>query len=160
MKAIIIGTSLSGKTTLVHYLRTKIKSPIIEIDEELTKINNGEYPIDNELKHKVLVPQIVKNIISRDNIVFFTNTDYFTLDDLDNARKHGFQIIQLSLDLNELQKRNEFRVKNEGYSDLNQWLNGMLSYQTLIKEKWLVDKVIEVKQPIEKIAYELVRFLK
>ena len=159
MKAIIIGTSLSGKTTLVRYLRTKTKFPLLEIDEELTRINNSEYPIDNELKHNILIPQIVKNILSRDNVVFFTNTDYFTPEDLENARKNGFQIAQLFLDLNELQKRNKFRMENEGYSDLSQWLEGMVNYQIIIKERGLIDKVIEANQTTENMASQLIEFL-
>ena len=159
MKAIIIGTSLSGKTTLVRYLRTKTKFPLLEIDEELTRINNSEYPIDNELKHNILIPQIVKNILSRDNVVFFTNTDYFTPEDLENARKNGFQIAQLFLDLNELQKRNKFRMENEGYSDLSQWLEGMVNYQIMIKERGLIDKVIEANQTTENMASQLIEFL-
>ena len=159
MKAIIIGTSLSGKTTLVRYLRTKTKFPLLEIDEELTRINNSEYPIDNELKHNILIPQIVKNILSRDNVVFFTNTDYFTPEDLENARKNGFQIAQLFLDLNELQKRNKFRMENEGYSDLSQWLEGMVNYQIMIKERGFIDKVIEANQTTENMASQLIEFL-
>jgi dephospho-CoA kinase len=160
MKAIIIGTSLSGKTTLISYLRAKTNLPLLEIDEELTRINNGQYPIDNNLKHNIFIPQIVKNILSMDNVVFFTNTDYFTPEDLENARKNGFQTAQLFLDLNELQKRNRFRVRNEGYSDLSQWLEGMVNYQIMIKERGLVNKVIEANQTTENMASQLIEFLK
>lgn len=159
MKAIIIGASLSGKTTLVHYLRTTIQFPLLEIDEELTRMNNGEYPMDNERKHTVLIPQIIKDVLSRNDVVLFTNTDYFTPEDLKSARDNGFKIVQLSLDLNELQKRNEFRVVNEGYSDLNQWLKGMVNYQTMIKERGLVDKVISGNQKTKAMAHELIEFL-
>jgi hypothetical protein len=159
MKAIIIGTSLSGKTTLVRYLRTNTKLPILEIDEELTRVNNGVYPTDDNYKHTVLTPQIIEDVLGRNEVVFFTNTDYFTLEDLKIAQKNGFRIVQLSLDLIELQKRNKFRVENEGYSDLSQWLEGMINYQTTIKEKGLVDKVIDAKQTTENIANELIEFL-
>jgi len=159
MKAIIIGTSLSGKTTLVRYLRTSTKLPILEVDEELTRLNNGTYPTDDKYKHAVLIPQIVEDILNRDDVVFFTNTDYFTPTDLKDARNKGFKIFQLWLDLNELQKRNKFRVKNEGYSDLSQGLEGMVNYQTIIKEEGLIDKVIDAKQATENIANELIGFL-
>lgn len=95
-----------------------------------------------------------------DNVVFFTNTDYFTPEDLENARKNGFQTAQLFLDLNELQKRNRFRVRNEGYSDLSQWLEGMVNYQIMIKERGLVNKVIEANQTTENMASQLIEFLK
>lgn len=159
MKSIIIGTSLSGKTTLVRYLRDNTKLPVLEIDEELTRLNNGQYPTDNKLKHAVLAPQVVKDVLGRDNIVFFTNTDYFALDDLEAAREKGFKIIQLSLDLEELNKRNKFRVENEGYSDLGKWFGCMIEYQKTIKDKGLVDKIVDAKQTTEKVVEDLLQFL-
>ena len=159
MKVIIIGTSLSGKTTLVRYLRANTSLSLLEIDEELTRVNNGKYPTDNIRKHKILIPQIVKNILDQTDVIFFTNTDYFTVEDLKQARKNGFKILQLSLDLEQLQKRNTLRVQKEGYSDLNQWLRGMVDYQTTVREKGLVDKVINANQATEYIAKELIDYL-
>ncbi|EKD58103.1 MAG: hypothetical protein ACD_57C00031G0011 [uncultured bacterium] len=159
MKAIVIGTSLSGKTTLIRYLRRTSNLPLLEVDEELTRLNNGIYPIDDEYKHTVLAPQIIKNILSRDNVVFFSNTDYFTFEDIKVARYNNFQIIQLSLDLKELQNRNKSRVEKDGYSDLSQWLEGMVNYQIQLKKAWLVDKVIDANQSTEDIAKELIEYL-
>jgi shikimate kinase len=41
MKAIVIGISTTGKTTLVKYLRQHTKVPVSEIDEQLTEKNKG-----------------------------------------------------------------------------------------------------------------------
>jgi broad-specificity NMP kinase len=155
MKAIIIGTSLVGKTTLIKYLRNTTKLPVSEMDEELAKLNNNVYPSDDNYKHRVLAPKVVNNILDLDEIIFFTNTDYFTPQDLQKARRKGFKVIQLLLDIKELQRRNEYRVKNDGYSDLSQWFEGMINYQDNIKLKGLVDKEIVAAQPIEDIANEL-----
>ena len=133
MKAIIIGTSLSGKTTLIRYLRSHTQLPLLEIDEELVRVNNGEYP----------------------NIVFFTNTDYFSVESLTEARAKGFKIIQLNLDADKMRERNESRIKNEGYDDLSQYFEGMVKYQAEIREKHLVDTVIDAEKPVEAIAEEL-----
>lgn len=159
MKAIVIGASLSGKTTLIRYLKTITDFSILEIDEELTRLNDGVYPLDNEYKHRVLVPQIIKKVLGWEKVIFFTNTDYFTSQDLKKAREKGFLIIQLDLNLKQLQKRNENRIKNEGYSDLNEWLEGMVRYQTQIREEGLVDKIIDGDRPTEDIAKELVFLL-
>ena len=159
MKAIVIGTSLSGKTTLVRFLKEKTDFPLIEVDEELTRANSGTYPLDNKQKHTVLIPKIIKRVLNSNDIVFFTNTDYFTFEDLATARRNGFFIIQLSLDSEQLLKRNKFRVENEGYSDLSQWLERMVNYQTAIREKRLVDNIIDASQSTEEIATELIRLL-
>lgn len=159
-KTIIIGVSLSGKSTTIKHLRAKIKEPILEIDDELERLNGGSYPTDLEYKNKVIAPKIIKDILGRDNIIFFTNTDYFSIADLENAKENGFIIIQLDLKLDRLIKRNEHRVKYEGYDDLSKWLEGMVKYQENIREKGLVDKVINTDKPAEQVAEELAAYSK
>lgn len=159
MKAIIIGTSLSGKTTLIRLLRTKTNLPISEMDEELTLLNRGKFPSDYKLKYEIVAPKVINKILNREEIVFFTNTDYFTIKDLSHAKKLGFKIIQLQLSLEELIKRNESRMKNEGYDDMGQWLEGMLEYQAEIKDAGLVDKDIDANKSTELIAEELIEYI-
>ena len=57
MKAIIIGASLSGKTTVIRELRKISKIPISEIDEKLTEMNGGTYPADSNYKNNILAPK-------------------------------------------------------------------------------------------------------
>lgn len=155
MKIIVIGTSLSGKTTIVRYLRSATKLNISEIDEELTNLNGGQYPTDIYNKNDVLVPKIIEKILSLDNIIFFTNTDYFTVEVLKKAKNKGFKIFQLKLDFYELNKRNVIRIKDEGYEDLSRWFNDMLEYQQTVKDAGLVDKVIDANKSIKEIVKEL-----
>lgn len=159
MKAIVVGTSLSGKTTLIKYLRKNTKLNVREIDEELTQLNGGHWPKDDNYKNTVLVPQIKENILSNDDILFFTNAHYFTSSDLVAAHQKGFKVVQLFVDKEELEKRNKNRMKNEGYEDHSQWFDSMLQYQKEIKNKGLVDKVIETNKLVEMIAQELITFL-
>ena len=159
MKAIIIGTSLSGKTTLVKYLHSQSNLPLLEMDEKLTRANNGKYPDDVKYKHDVLAPQIINDILNQEEIVFFTNTDYFTDEDLKTAKSKGFKIIQLDVGLKELKKRNKIRVQKEARDDWGRWFEGMLKYQKDIKEKGLVDKVIDMNRPIKDAVRDLLTFL-
>ena len=159
MKALVIGASLSGKTAVVRYLRSKTDIPVSEMDEELTKLNKGKYPTDNEYKHKVLAPRIIQKVLNSSNVVFFTNTDYFNLDDLHKAKNSGFKIIQFELDISGLKKRNKNRVRTEGYDDLSKWLEGMVQYQKQIKEAGIVDATIQADKSVEKIAEETLKIL-
>lgn len=156
MKAIIIGASLSGKTTLINYLRTRIDVLVSEMDEELTKMNHGHFPAD-EIEKRNLSRKVINNILKKDSILFFTNTNYFSETDLKKAKNNGFLIIQLNLSLEELQKRNNNRVQNESYQDMTQWLGGMVEYQKEINEKGLVDFKINMNQKVEDIAHSLLR---
>jgi len=159
MEAIIIGTSLSGKTTLISYLRAHSALNLSEMDEVLTELNNGVYPQNLKYKNEILVPKAITEVLAKKDIVFFTNTNYFSPNDLTKARKLGFKIIQLVINLNELNKRNTLRVNKEGYDDLTQYLQGMTQYQQDINKQGFVDKRIDANQPIEIVAKELLDYL-
>ena len=57
--------------------------------------------------------------------------------------------------MEELIKRNQKKVKEEGYPDINQWLAGMVEYQTEIRKTGLVNLVIDASKPTESITNEL-----
>ncbi len=155
MKGIVIGASLSGKTTVVRYFRSNTNISVSEMDEELMRLNNGKYPTDVKHKHEILAPKVIKDLLNKGDILFFTNTDYFSLDDLRKAKDKGFKIIQLELNLDELNKRNKSRVKNEGYDDLSGWLEGMVAYQEKIRNAGVFDITIDASQSVEKISEEI-----
>jgi len=158
-KAIIIGTSLTGKTTTITHLRKTTKLPLREIDEELTKANGGTFPHDHIYKDIVLVPAVKTQILASDNIIFFTNAQYFTIEDLQKARQKGLKIIQFFADKEVLLQRNKQRMRDEGYEDHSRWLDAMFAYQKEIKDKGLVDAVIETNKPVEDVAKELITVL-
>ena len=157
MKGIVIGASLSGKTSVAKFLRANTDISVSEMDEELTRLNKGKYPTDVEHKRESLAPKVVKDLLNRGDVLFFTNTDYFSLDDLRKAKNKGFKIIQLELSLDELNKRNKNRVKKEGYDDLSKWFEGMVVYQEKIRNAGVVDIVVDASQSLERISEEIQR---
>ncbi|MEK7608225.1 MAG: hypothetical protein AAB495_01470 [Patescibacteria group bacterium] len=152
-RVLIVGPSLSGKTTLVRHLRSTTSLPVEEMDELLVAANNGTYPKDVAYRKDVLRPKIVKEVLEKENIVFFTNTDYFTKEDLNTARAKGFKIAQLTLPPETMHKRNAERMEKESYEDQSEWFGDMLSYQE--QTKHLADRVVSADQPLEKIVEEL-----
>ena len=155
VKILVIGASTTGKTTLAQYLREHTDFTILETDEELSFLNGGNYPHDDQLKMNVLAPKMVADILGRESIVFFTNTHYFRPEDLRVARDRGFKVIQLELGREEMIKRNKNRYEKEGYDDLTSHFDPMEQYQKDIAGQGLVDRIIAADQPVEKIAAEL-----
>lgn len=155
MKIIIIGPSLSGKTTLVSELRKDTSLHISEMDEELTVLNQGEFPSNLDYKNNVLVPKIIEKILRHKDIIFFTNTNYFSETDLLAAKKNGFKIFFLNVDYGELVKRNQQRVQNQAYEDQSNWLKGMLAYQEEIQGNNLVDVIIDANKPVLEVVLAL-----
>ncbi|HLD62002.1 MAG TPA: hypothetical protein VI998_03465 [Patescibacteria group bacterium] len=156
MKVIVIGQSLTGKTTLIKYLKKTTKLPMEEIDDKIRERNKGEWPADDKYKLQVIAPPIIKETLKKEKIIFFTNTDYFTSKDLQHARRNGFRIILLTLSLKELTKRNEYRMNNEGYEDFRKYFQTMSEYQEKIKTEGLIDAIIDVNKPVEKVAEDLI----
>lgn len=156
-KAIIIGPPLVGKTTLVNYLREHTNFLILELDEELFKLNNGTWPADEEYRNKVLVHKVVDDIKIMDKVIFFTT--YFSIDDLKKAKENKFKIIQLMLDKSELIKRNAERMQNKGELDAAEALKENLKLQDDINNAGVFDKIIYTNKPVEDIASEIINFL-
>jgi shikimate kinase len=159
VKVIIIGASCSGKTTLVKLLRARTALPVLEIDEELTRLNGGTFPADVQLKHQVLAPQAIAEVLAKESIVFFSNTDYFTVDDLREARKRGFKIVQLEASAETLLHRNQIRVSQMGWPDVSEWFEHMLAYQNQLREQHLVDRTFSTEAELERVVTELLDFL-
>jgi|WetSurMetagenome_2_1015567.scaffolds.fasta_scaffold194665_3 adenylate kinase family enzyme len=157
MKTIVIGPSLSGKTTIIRELRKTTNIPVSEMDAMLTEANNGDFPSDIDYKNTVLAPKVIADILSKEEIIFFTNTNYFSLEDLQRAKEKGFKIVILDMTKEELIKRNNNRVKNEHYQDQSQWLDGMLKYQNNLIEKGLVDQKLDGSQSINQIISDLLK---
>ncbi len=154
-RIIIIGTSASGKSTVIKELRNNGYTLIKEIDEELMQLNGGKFPQTAELQHEVLAPKVIQNVLNMDNIIFFTNTDYFTKQDLEEAKKRGFTIMQLVVPLEELEKRNKYRMENNGYNDLSIYFEGMLRYQMEMRNLGLIDKELDGTLPVEEIIKQI-----
>ena len=151
-RAIIIGASTVGKTTVFKHLKATTSFKISESDDVLTELNGGTYPRDSHYKMNVLAPQMVERVLNQGNIIFFTNTHYFKPDDLKIARQKGFVIILLSLDRKKMTNRSKYREENEGYEDHSKYFDDMLKYQQEILTKGLVDTVLDTDKPVEEIS--------
>ena len=158
-KAIIIGASTVGKSTLKKYLLETTDLKLDEMDEMLTRMNGGIYPKDGDYRHKVLEPRIVQEVLGQDHIIFFTNTNVFSIKDLVQAHKLGFVVIQLLLSPEKMESRNRHRIKHESYDDVSMYFTYMIKYQEEIKSNGIVDKEIDTDQPVEIITREVLEAL-
>lgn len=157
IKAIIIGPPLVGKTTTINYLRSNASLPILELDEELVKLNNGVWPSNEEYRNKVLVHKVVEEIKNMENVIFFTT--YFGVGDLKKAKEAGFRIIQLMLEKDELLKRNVERMQGKSENDATRDIENNLKLQNDIKIAGMVDKTIFTNRPVEHVVSEIVEYL-
>lgn len=160
MHVIIIGASTTGKTTIAKHLGQELPElPIQEADAILTNLNGGAYPQDTELKMKKLAPTMVKQVLAQPEIIFFTNTDYFTIQDLAAARNDSFRVVLLQLAKKKMLERNQQRVAEDGYDDLSSYFDSMLDYQQKIIDAEMVDQIVDCDQTIEKVVAQIKRIV-
>ena len=158
-KAIVIGPSTTGKSTLVAYFRENTAVPVSESDEELTRMNGGTYPHGFEYRMAHIVPKMIEDILGQERMIFFSNTHYFAPDDLIKARQKKFKVMQLSLARELMVSRSKYRQEHDGYEDHTQYFDSMLAYQQDILERGLVDNVIDTNKPVQEIAAEILQKL-
>ena len=150
-KIIILGPQCSGKTTLARFLRKNNSDlPIQEEDELFTELNGGEYPHDVEYKEKTLRPKLEEKIGQSDNMIFLTS--YCSPILLKELKSKGFKIFQLVLDKEEFNKRNEKRMKEDGYADANTWAKEIFEFHQGIRNQGLIDAHIDAHLPIKEIS--------
>ena len=158
-KIIILGPQCSGKTTLSRFLKQKDSNlPIIEEDELFTELNGGEYPQNVEYKEKTLRPQLEEKVRQADSIIFLTS--YCNPSLLKELKSRGFKVAQLVLSQEEFQKRNEKRMREDGYADATAWAKEIFDFHDEVKnEKW-ADISIDASQPIEVVDKKVFDFIK
>ena len=157
MKLLVIGSQLSGKTTLVRYLRKNTDIPVSEIDEEILNLNNNEWPKENKYKDEVLVPKIYGSVALRDSVIFFINSAFPT-ELLRSFKDNDFKIILLKLSRDEINRRNAYRMEYEGYDDAMQWIDGQLANHQKIRAQGFIDKAIDATGSTADVANFLLSF--
>lgn len=155
-KYLIIGASLSGKTSLVKFLRESTNIKVSEIDEKLTDLNHGSFPSDSKYKKEVLFPKIFKWLLSEKDVIFFSNVWYFEPEDISRLRESGFTVIYLNVGIENLRRRNTLRI-DKGYEDMEPYLNDMILYFNEIKD--LIDNVIDANKSFASVSDDLIRLI-
>lgn len=154
-KLLILAPSAGGKSTLMRYLREHTKLEIAETDEEVVKANNGEWPSDVTYMKEVLIPRTINEIISRDKVIYLMKDMPIEL--LRKAKQKGFKVIVLQLTLEQLVKRNQKRMAEEGYADAAEWFEGQLQELDMFDKEGLVNQHVDGDLTTEEIAQEVIK---
>ncbi len=142
---------------MMRYLREKTDLQIAETDEEVMKANNDVWP-DDELKNTVLVPKTTSEILNRSSVIYFAS--YIPTDLLKKAKEKGFKVVAIRVPVEELKKRNDRRMKAEGYNDVSQWFEGQLDNFSDLSRKNMISQTIDGDRKAEEIAKDIIKLAK
>ncbi len=153
MKIIVTGPQCSGKTTIAENLKKyNINIPVIDEDDEILRRNGGRSPSNwTQWNYKwgVLRPQIQRDIVTMEHVIFFTS--FFDLDLLAEAKQKGFMVIQLVAENDILQKRNRDRMA-VGVDDATYGWHLNLPYHKELWDKKLIDMRIDTNKPSKELG--------
>jgi adenylate kinase family enzyme len=153
MKIFIFGAQCSGKTTVVNYLRKNSSLPLVEMDEEIMKLNHGAWPQDADYKEHVLVPKVLLAISEMPAILFFEN--HMNVERTKQLKQAGFSVALLEVSKAELLQRNQQRIKKQGYDDAAKWIEMQLKDIEQLKSHELIDFSIDGTQSTQLVANKI-----
>ena len=154
MKTFVIGPQCSGKTTLVEYLRTTTSLTVVEMDEEVRGLHGGEWPKNRHYKELVLVPRILWAVRAMPEVMLFEN--HMSPRRTEKLRDVGFYVIGITVDEEELLRRNAIRAAEQGYPDASSRVAGQVQQINDLHRRNLIDMTISGQQPTELIAEQII----
>jgi len=154
MKLFVFGAQCSGKTTLVKYLRKTTSLPVVERDDEVLSLNDGNWPKNDDAKGQEIFGKVIQAALMADDIIFFIN--HTTVDQAKLFKQAGFSIILLDVKRSELLRRNQQRVEEEGYDDASKWIELQLKDIQELEKHGLIDHVIDGEQSTKLVAEKLI----
>lgn len=152
-KIILLGTPLTGRTSVTNYLRDNMSLDVLDMDEELKRLNDGQWPGKQPELMEKLINQIIADVLSREKVVF--SGFFFGIKELEEARRKNFEVVQLKVGMDTTLVRNEERMKEQPGNDAFKYYQKNLEYQNKIHGLGLVDRIIDGDKPVEDIADEL-----
>jgi adenylate kinase family enzyme len=157
MQLFIFGAQCAGKTTTVRSLAAKTTLPIIEMDDEIMRLNNGVWPKDMKYKEQMLDPQVYQLVADMPDVIFFEN--HMSVEQTRQFKEAGFSILLIEVSRDELLRRNKQRVKEEKYDDASKWIEMQLENIDELQRNHLIDFTIDREQSVNKVIQDLVNFI-
>lgn len=145
-----MGPQCSGKTTIAKILQEyRLPAPVIDEDDEINRRNGGTNPSDWNYKWQKLRPEIQRDVIEMEEVIFLTS--FFDPMLIPIAKEKGFKLLQLEAGSDALEERNRGRMK-QGVDDATYGWSLNLPYHKELKEKGVVDIVVSTERPPHEVS--------
>jgi broad-specificity NMP kinase len=155
MKLFILAVQCAGKTTIAKYLRDNTDFNIVEMEDEILRLNAGTWPKEDHLKEEVLIPRILESICAMPEVIFFEN--HMSVERTVQLKKADFSVVILKVSRDELLRRNRQRIEKEGYDDASIWIDPELENISELEKHKLIDASIDGERPKEEVAADIIK---
>jgi adenylate kinase family enzyme len=111
MRLLLLGLTGAGKTTIAKILAEKHDLKLIEADDEVIRLNGGDWPNDENIIDKYFEVTNAK-VLDLDNILYVIS--WLTSKRIKEFYDKGFIIFEMHASFDELMKR---KIARDGMSD-------------------------------------------
>lgn len=154
VRTFVLGASGSGKTTLCRLLRSRGSTTVMDMDDEIVRVNGGTWPESIEAKARLIEPVVLDLVCSLDDILLLYS--HMPVKRMERLRREGFRTALLDVDRDELTRRLASRAVEEGW-DNSQWLDWNLEEIRALAEAGMFDLVVSGDRAPSDVADDLLR---
>jgi len=154
VKLFVVGPACAGKTTLIRHLRASSALNVVDMDDQIARLNGGTWP-SIPTKNTVVLPRVLAEVGATPDIVLFGSLPVEPMRDL---RRAGFHTALLDVSEAELRRRHAARLAAEGWTNV-QWFDYEQSVIRDLRDHDLFDHVIDGEQTVASVADDLSRLV-
>jgi predicted ABC-type ATPase len=138
-KVVVLGACCSGKSSLCEQLRVDHRN-VNECDEAVMLAAGGAWPASEEENHRLVI-EAARGALAMTDVIFLTS--WMPTEMLRLAHDRGFTVALLWVSMPELERRNNKRLAEGGYSDVAHWFESQLENYADLSALGLIDVVLD-----------------
>jgi shikimate kinase len=142
MKMFLLGAPCAGKTTLVLGLREVLSCPVLDMDEELVRVNGGTWPASGVKRS--LSSRVLDEASALGGVVLAHSR--LDAEQLASLVAHGWVIALLDVPEAVLRARAQERLARDGWSNV-EWLPVHLEDIADLRGRQVFSHVLDANQP-------------
>jgi len=155
VRLFVLGIACAGKTTLVRHLRAGSTLAVVDLDDEIGRVNGGTWP-DIPTKNNVVLPKVLAEVRAMPDVVLFGS---LPVDRTQELRAAGFVTALLDVSEAELRRRHAARLAEEGWTNV-QWFEHEQSVLRDLRAHDVFDHVIAGEGPVASIADDIMKLVR
>jgi hypothetical protein len=152
---LVVGAAASGKTTLCRYLRGRTDHAVIDLDDEILRLNAGVWP-SIERKNAVIRPEAFASVIPIRDVLLFDRGP--SVEETITLRDAGFNVVLLEVSEAEIRRRQAVRLAEQGWSNA-EWIDWNQARIQELRDNGFMDTVISGEQAVAEVVAEILGLL-
>jgi hypothetical protein len=154
VRLFVMGIACAGKTTLARRLRACSTLLVVDLDDEIARMNGGTWP-DIPTKNNVVLPKVLAAVLAMSNVVLFGSLSVGRTQELHQA---GFYTALLDVSETELRRRHAVRLAEEGWTNV-EWFEHEQSVIRDLRAHNVFDHFIDGEGTVASIADDIMKLV-